>query len=209
MSKIKVTRKQYNAIKFAYRIIGFILVVSLLFVFSLLIHKPIEFLLIFLPYFATKGFYCKQWHSDSMKECLLLSVGLFVLAVCITLPKYFSIVFSLCFGLTIAYLTCKAGIIKFKLEDYEYIEPRYNKLVDWYKQMTTPKPFHTDNCSLEQLLERCKELHFSQENTELAIEFFINKTKQSEIAENLAIEETSVAIKKFRLKQKLNKISKL
>ena len=205
MNKIKVTRKQYNAIKFAYRIIGFILVVSLLFIFSCLIHKPIEFLLIFLPYFITKGLYCKQWHSDSMKECLFLSVGLFVLAVSITLSKYFSIVFSLSFGLVIAYLTCKAGIIKSKLEDYEFIEPRYNKLVDWYKETTSPKPFNTDTCTLEELLERCKELKFSQNQTTLAVEFFIKKTKQSEIADKLFIEETSVAIRKFRLKQKLNK----
>ena len=207
MTKIKVTRKQYERIKFAYRISGFIFIVFTLFLYSLLIKKTIEFVCIFLPYFFTKGLYSNQWHSESFKECLLLSFGIFAFANSITLPKFFSIAFSLSIGLAIPYISCKAGIIKFKLEDYAFIEPRYNKLVDWYNETTKPKPFNTQTCNLDQLIYRCKELKFSEENTNLAIEFFIKKTKQSIIAETLCIEELSVARKKLRLKQKLNKIT--
>ncbi len=108
-----------------------------------------------------------------------------------------------------AYLSCKAGIIKFKLEDYAFIEPKYNQLVAWYKEYTTPKPFNTETCTLDELIARCNELRFSQDNTNLAIEFFIKKTKQSVIADMLCIEEVSVARKKLRLKEKLNKIANL
>ena len=205
MNKIRVTKRQFERIKLAYRVIGFCMIVSLLFAFSLLVRKHIEFAFIFLPYFLTKGLYSNQWHSDSLKECYLLSLGLFAFDVCFVLPKSFSIAFSLFIGLLMAYISCKAGVIKFKLKDYAYIEPRYNKLVDWYNETHKPKPFNTDTCSLEELLNRCKHLRLSKENTELAVEFFINKTKQSEIADKLCIEEVSVAIKKFRLKQKLNK----
>lgn len=108
-----------------------------------------------------------------------------------------------------AYISCKAGIIKFKLEDYEFIEPKYNQLVEWYKEYKTPKTFNTETCTLDELVSRCNELHFSEENTNLAVEFFIKKTKQSLIADMLCIQETSVAIKKIRLKEKLNKITNL
>jgi hypothetical protein len=205
MTKIKITRQQFEKLKFAYRIFMFSLTLAILVAFSILIKKPIEFVFIFLPYFATKGLYSYQWHSDSLKECFILSIGLFALSLCITLPTSFSMVFSLFVGLMLAYLSCKAGIIKFKLKDYAFIEPRYNQLVDWYNEANKPKEFNTATCTLEELLNRCKELRLSQENTTLAVEFFINKTKQSKIADILCIDETSVAIKKFRLKQKLNK----
>ena len=150
-----------------------------------------------------------QWHSDSMKQCLLLSLGIFAIGVSITLKKSQSIVFSLLIGLIMAYISCKAGIIKFKLEDYAFIEPKYNQLVEWYKEFTKPKIFNTETCTLDELIARCNELHLSQENTTLAIEFFIKKTKQSVIADMLCIEEVSVARKKLRLKQKLNRITNL
>ena len=204
MTKIQVTRKQYERIKFAYRIGGFICVVFALFLFSLWTKKTIEFACIFLPYFFTKGLYSNQWHSKSMKECMLLSFGIFAFAISITMAKAFSITFSLFMGLIMAYISCKAGIIKFKLEDYAFIEPRYNKLVEWYNEATKPKPFSTEDCSLEQLMYRCKELKFSEENTNLAIEFFIKKTKQSKLADAFCVQEKSITKKKQRLKEKLN-----
>jgi hypothetical protein len=207
MTKIRVTRQQYERIKFAYRISGFVLILLVLFAYSLLINKTIEFVCIFLPYFFTKGLYSHQWHSKSMKECMLLSIGIFAFAISITMTKTFSITFSLLMGILMAYISCKAGIIKFKLEDYAFIEPRYNKLVAWYNEINKPKSFHTDTCTIDELINRCNELGFSKENTNLAIEFFINKTKQSVLADNLCIEEVSVARKKLRLKQKLNKIT--
>lgn len=189
--KIKVTRKQYERIVFAYRIGGFLAIVGLLIGFSFLIGKPIEFALIFLPYFITKGFYKRQYHSSSLKQCLLLSIGIFAFAVLITIPKEYSICCSLFVGLIIAFASCKVGEVQAKLKDYA--------------ELTAPKPFNVNTCTESELLERCAELRLSQENTDLAIDFFIRKTKQSIIADRLCVDETSVARRKLRLKQKLNK----
>lgn len=188
--KIKVTRKQYERIVFAYRIGGFIAIVGLLVGFSFLVGKPIEFALIFLPYFATKGFYSQQYHSASLKHCLLLSVGIFAFAVLITVPKEYSICTSLFIGILIAFASCKVGEVQVKLKAYA--------------ELTAPKPFNVDTCTEVELVERCKELRLSQENTELAVDFFIRKTKQSLIADRLCIDELSVKMRKLRLKQKLN-----
>lgn len=202
--KIKITRKQYNALSKAYRFGGFAIILGLLVGFSWLIGKPIEFLLIFLPYFLTKGLYSRQFHSRSLKECFSLSLIVFALALMACVPSGASIMFSVVLGLAIAFISYKFGVIQFKLKDYEYIEPRYNFLVNFYKDATAPKPFSVETCTEQELRDKCKDLHLSHENTELAVEFFIRKTKQSIIADKLCIDEKSVTTRKKRLKAKLN-----
>lgn len=174
--------------------------------FAWLIGKPIEFIFIFLPYFLTKGFYTRQYHSRSLRECFILSIGIFSLAVIAGVPHETSISFPVLLGLVIAFISYKAGVIQFKLKDYEYIEPRYNELVAFYENATKSKPFDVNTCTESELRKRCAELHFSYNNTELAVEFFIRKTKQSIIADKLCIDEKSVTTRKKRLKAKLQQI---
>lgn len=188
--KIEVTQRQYERIIFMYRIGGFLATVGLLVGFSFLIGKPIEFTLIFLPYFTTKGLYERQYHSASLKHCLLLSIGIFSFAVLIVVPKEYSICCSLFFGLIITFASCKVGEVQTKLKEYS--------------DLIAPKPFNVDTCTESELLERCMELRLSQENTDLAIEFFIRKTKQSILADRLCIDEHSITERKRRLKHKLN-----
>lgn len=201
---VKVTRKQYAIISRIYRFGGFVLILGLLMGFAWLIGKPIEFLLIFLPYFLTKGIYAKQYHARSLKECFSLSLIVFALALMACVPSGASIMFSVVLGLAIAFISYKVGVIQFKLKDYEYIEPRYNFLVNFYKDATAPKYFSVDTCTEQELRLRCSTLHLSHENTWLAVEFFIRKTKQSIIADKLCIDEKSVTTRKKRLKAKLN-----
>ena len=200
---INVTKRQYAIISRIYRFGGFALILGLLMGFAWLIGKPIEFLLIFLPYFFTKGLYARQFHSRSLKECFSLSLIVFALALMACVPSAASIMFSVVLGLAIAFISYKIGMIQFKLKDYEYIEPRYNFLVNFYKDATAPKPFSVDTCTEKELRDKCKSLHLSHENTELAVEFFIRKTKQSIIADKLCIDEKSVTTRKKRLKAKL------
>ena len=201
--KIKITQRQYNALSKAYRYGGFAIIIGLLVGFSWLIGKPIEFLFVFLPYFITKNFYARQYHSRSLKECFTISLVVFSLIMLTTLPKVMSIIFSVLLGLAIAFISYKIGIMQFKLKDYEYIEPRYNELVAFYENATKSKPFDVNTCTENELRKRCEELHFSYDNTELAVEFFIRKTKQSVIADKLCIDEKSVTTRKKRLKAKL------
>lgn len=208
MKTIKITRKQYTALSKAYRYGGFAIILGLLVGFSWLIGKPIEFILIFLPYFITKGLYTRQYHSRSLRECFALSLGIFAFVLLACIPRETSILFSVLLGLAIAFVSYKAGVIQFKLKNYEYIEPRYNQLVDFYKNATEQKPFDINTCTEEELRKRCADLRFSQENTELAIELFIKKTKQSIVADRLCIDEKSVAMRKHRLKHKLNLVDK-
>ena len=203
---INVTKRQYAIISRTYRFGGFAIILGLLTGFSWLVGNPIEFLLIFLPYFLTKGLYSRQYHSQSLKECFVLSLIVFSLALMACVSSMASILFSVMLGLAIAFISYKVGVIQFKLKDYEYIEPRYNELVAFYENATKSKPFDVNTCTEEELRKRCAELHFSYDNTELAVEFFIRKTKQSIIADRLCIDEKSVTTRKKRLKAKLQQI---
>lgn len=84
----------------------------------------------------------------------------------------------------------------------DYIAYRYKEYRDLFKVIR--KPFSVDNCTEKQLIKRCDELRLSEENKYLAIEFFIKKTKQKQIADALCINEKSVQIRKKRLRKKLN-----
>lgn len=64
--------------------------------------------------------------------------------------------------------------------------------------------FNVETCSKEELIIRCKTLKLSSSQTELAIAFFIDKTKQSILADKLCVEEKTIAQQKYRLKQRLN-----
>lgn len=202
--KIKVTAKQYAIISKIYRFSGFAIITGLLASISVLVSKPFEFLFIFLPYFISKNFYEKQYHAKSLKQCFTMSLMIFAAAIIFVFPVKISMTFSVIIGSGIAYISYKAGAIQDKLRDYDYIEPRYNQLVEFYKAATTQKQFDVDTCTEDELRQRCERLRFGEENTELAVEFFIKKTKQSIIADRLCIDEKSVTIRKMRLKQKLN-----
>jgi hypothetical protein len=85
----------------------------------------------------------------------------------------------------------------------DYIAYKHKDYVDVLAQLN--KPFDVDFCTEAELLTRCREVCLSEENTNLAVDFFIKKTKQSEIADSLCVEEHAVATRKLRLKKKLNK----
>lgn len=198
MKKIRITAKQYKRISYLYRVGGFLTIVGLLLGYSVLIGKPTEFLLVFLPYFVTKGFYSTQYHATSLKTCFVYSLMIFAFVATIAMPKEYSINVSMILGCGIAYGSYKIGTVQKKLKDYEHIKPRY-------EEMITPKPFSCVSCTEADLIARCKELHYSEVKTELAVEFFIKKTKHSIIADRFCIEPNSVTMSKWRMKKDLEK----
>lgn len=190
MKKIRVTSKQFAVISFSYRILGFLFIIGLLIIFAHLIGKPFEFVLIFLPYFITKGLYSKQWHSNSMKQCMAISILTFALLTLVTIDDNYSILFSVVVGLSVAYCSYKVGVAKSKSEELDEIKSATAK-------------FSLDGCSEEELRIRCRELNFSEANTELSVDLFIRKIPHKVIADKLNIQEKSVTMQKTRLKKKL------
>lgn len=71
------------------------------------------------------------------------------------------------------------------------------------KKRPKSQPFNIYNCTEEELRDQCKKRHFSRENTDLAVSFFVNREKHSDIADRLYIDEKSVTKRKQRMRAKL------
>lgn len=159
---------------------------------AFLTNKYIETIALFISFVWLRNCFGKTYHSDSFWLCILISILVFVGAITFVPNKNVSICSCILFGLIIDF-------IAYKYKDYQDTR-------DTLLELTKPKPFSVKSCTESELIKRCGELHLSEENTNLAIDFFIKKTKQSILADRLCIDEKSVQMKKQRLKEKLNSL---
>jgi len=136
------------------------------------------------------------WHLATITACMIISTLICVLGLYISLPISISLISNIVVGGIFSVITWK---IQEHIDALKYA----NQL---QIELGKDKTFNVNNCTREELIARCEKLKFSKRNTELAIEFFINKTNQKELANKLYIEEKSVSMQKFRLKNKLNNI---
>ena len=148
--------------------------------------KYIETIGLFVSFVALRNDFGKTWHSKRFWRCIYISCIVFVFSIGFVPNKGVSILACIAFGLCIDY-------VAYKYKDYEDI------------RLELYKPFNVDTCTRAELLTRCREVGLSEENTELAVEFFITKTKQRIIADRLCVTEEAVHKRKLRLRKKLNK----
>ena len=166
-----------------------------IFVPSMILGKWVESIVFFICHWFIREQFPKQYHHVVPSICRLLTSVIFFFGVSFVLPMGLSL-FS---AIPINYFIGWVGFTKKQCDDYEVKCERLKEKLE--KRLN----FSTDNCTENELLERCRQLGFSEENTNLSIEFFIKKTKQSDIANRLFINEKSVQMRKQRLKEKLNK----
>jgi hypothetical protein len=148
--------------------------------------KYIETIGLFVSFASLRYAFEKTWHSKSFWRCIFISCIVFVVGISFVPNKGVSILACIAFGLCIDY-------VAYKYKDYEDI------------RFELHKPFNVDTCTRAELLTRCREIGLSEENTELAIDFFITKTKKRIIADRLCVTEEAIHKRKLRLRKKLNK----
>lgn len=134
------------------------------------------------------------WHFATISTCMLVSTSICSFGVYLSLPISVSLISNIIVGVVFA-------IITWKIQEVIDMKAEYAKLKETLEQ---EKVFDADKCTLDELVARCKELRFSEENIQLAIELFIKKTKQSKLADDLCVDEATIRIRKLRLKKKLN-----
>lgn len=197
---LKLKAKTRINIKYYTRLIGgYFIFFAVIFGIGLLLGKLLETVFIVSGYFATRFVMPKIKHFNTTAKCIFATSLTFLLAIeILSVPKNTSLIWSVGIGAIIP-LIMYAECLLFEKKKYDYVE-----LETFYENAIKPKPFNVDTCTEAELLERCSELRLSQENTKLAVEFFIRKTKQSILADRLCIDEHSIAERKRRLKHKLN-----
>ena len=163
-----------------------------------ILNKWFEGLFFFICHWLIREQFPKQYHHIIPSMCRLITSVIFFFGVSSILPFALSL-FS---AIPINYFIGWVGFTKKQADTYQL---KYEKLK---AKLERDKNFLVDFCTEEELRKRCRVLKFSEENTNLAVELFVKKTKQSEIAERLCVDEASVRIRKYRLKEKLNKKDK-
>ena len=136
------------------------------------------------------------FHCATISACICLSTAICWFGLYLSLPLGVSLISNIIVGVIFA-------IITWHIQEVINMKAKYYKLKE---KLETEKVFNTETCTKEELIARCQELKLSKDNIELAIKFFIDKTKQSEIANELCVDEKSVQMRKRRLKKKLNNI---
>lgn len=170
---------------YSVRVLLYLVILGSIFAYTYFIGKVGEGVTVLISYSFLRWCFPTTWHHKKTLNCTIYSILIFCTMNSLALPFAVSLLSSVVLSLTLTY-----GLYKLQV------------LVD---NQIIYKNFCTDNCTEAELLERCREIKLSEENTKLAVEFFIKKTKQSEIAKNLCVEEHAVSTRKLRLKQKLNK----
>lgn len=186
------------------KVVGEAVLISPLFILSVFLGLWTECALIIGLLFIYKAVYPYQYHSDKNGTCVLISyitVALGMLLAYVFNREYFLLILA---DNAIAYTSARIGNMQRTAKKYELIAEPYAELVKFYEEYITPRPFNTDTATETELITRCRELHFSEENTELAVEFFIRKTPHKVLADRLFIDEKSVTTRKKRMKAKLN-----
>lgn len=176
-------------------ILATIVSVVAIFVPTLIFGKWVEGVTFLICHTLIRPQYPKEYHHILHSMCRLITSIVFFFGVSFVLPLSLSLVSAIPF----CYFISWVGFTKKQADEYEV---KYTKLK---AQLEKKKEFNVDTCTEAELIERCRELRFSAENTELCIDLFIRKIKQSDIADKLCIEEKSIQQRKRRFKQKLNK----
>lgn len=204
MRKISVSRKTFDMLTKCYRIGGFVLVVLALATFSNLIDKSVEFTLMFISYFISKGKFKYQWHSESMKHCIVVSMVVFSLCVLNCLPTTLSITFSGILGLIIAYSSYRIGYLVNKSKKCDELEIKYQEVLSKLDNLTK---FKVNGATYERLEQRCRLVGMKESQIEFCIRAFTNHFGRTytdvELADYYNVELQSIRNKKYQYRKKL------
>ena len=178
-TKLKILIEFYSV-----RISLYIIIFGSIFAYSFLIGKIGEGIAVIISYSALRWCFPTTWHHKKTLNCTLYSILIFCVMNTLALPFTVSLLSSVVLSLALTY-----GLYKFQvLCDNQIIK----------------RNFDVDNCTEQELVERCREIKIKPENIALAIEFFINRKSRKELAQKYCIEEESVKQKKRRMKNQLN-----
>lgn len=166
-----------------------------IFIPSWLTGKWFEGVVFFICHWLIREQFSQQYHHIIPSMCRLITSVTFFFGVSFILPFTLSLISAIPINYFIGWI----GFTKSQADYYEY---RYEKMKS---KLEKNKDFSTDNCTEEELISRCKELHMKKEDTTIAIEFFIYHTSRKELAERYCVETETIKKRKQRMKEKLNK----
>lgn len=182
-----------------YKYSMFLGIVAILTGIAYCMHSIIELYIMLISFLIAKQQYRYKFHCKSSMQCLLLSVGVFVISLRITLPLGISYMCSGICGLIIAYVGQYEGESKFIREDYAYIEPRYNALIEEQRKRDIYSMSESD------LRVYCRSFNFDEIDEEIVIQRLIYHLKGKELYDKIGYSKPQM----IRREQRIESILKI
>ena len=174
-------------------------IVIILTIIAYYMNSIIELYIMLSSFLIVKQRYKYKFHCKSSLQCLLLSIGVFVLSLRITLPIGISYTCSGICGLVIAYIGQYEGESKFIREDYAYIEPRYNTLIEEQRKRSIYSMSEID------LRAYCRSFNFDIIDEEIVIQRLIYHLKGKELYNKIGYSKPQM----IRREQRIEAILKI
>lgn len=181
-SKTRIRLRLFSA-----KVIGVVMIIIMTIV-SLLLHRPIEMLSITIFFYIYRSLYTKQYHSDSILLCGIITIVVFTVIALASLELSVSILIS-CIS-TFILTSCS-----YHYRDYLDIKAMKNNQVPYRQKVIKALG---NNLSESYIYEYCTKLGFYDDYIAETIHLFLNN-KVEVVAEVLNIEVSTVyrRIKKF------------
>lgn len=168
-----------------------IFVLSIIALFAWLFDKEIEAVCFCLAHFVLRPKMEKQYHKDTTRGCLMLTAAIIFFGILFSIP----IGSTLLISVPLAFFVSWIGYI---VQDRIDLQIENKQL-----QKNAHKQFNPETATEEELVARCRRCGFSEDNTMLAVEFFIKKTPHKILADKYSWQIGTAAIKKQRMKKLL------
>lgn len=182
-----------------YKYSMFLGIIAILTGIAYCMNSVVELYTMLISFLIAKQRYKYKFHCKSSLQCLLLSVGVFVIALRVTLPLGTSYICSGICGLVIAYVGQYAGESKFIREDYAYIEPRYNALIEEQRKQDVY------SLSEDDLRKYCKSFNFDEIDEEIVIQRLIYHLKGRDLYDKIGYSKPQM----IRREQRIESILKI
>ena len=177
-----------------YKYSMFLGIVAILTGIAYCMNSIVELYIMLISFLIAKQRYKYKFHCKSSLQCLLLSVGVFVIALRVTLPLGISYICSGICGLVIAYVGQYAGESKFIREDYAYIEPRYNTLIEEQRK------HDVYSLSEDDLRKYCRSFNFDEIDEEIVIQRLIYHLKGKDLYDKIGYSKPQMIRREQRIK---------
>nr|DAQ16557.1 MAG TPA: accessory gene regulator B [Caudoviricetes sp.] len=182
-----------------YKYSMFLGIVAILTGIAYCMNSIVELYIMLISFLIAKQWYKYKFHCKSSLQCLILSVGVFVIALRVTLPLGTSYICSGICGLVIAYVGQYAGESKFIREDYAYIEPRYNALIEEQRKQDVY------SLSEDDLRKYCKSFNFDEIDEEIVVQRLIYHLKGKDLYDKIGYSKPQM----IRREQRIESILKI
>lgn len=180
-----------------YKSFMFLSILVILGIVAVAMESLVELVIMVTCFLIAKQHYKFKYHCKSAVQCLVVSVGVFVIALRVTLPANLSYTFSGICGLLVAYVAQYIAHLKFIREDYEYIEPRYNDFVESKRLEDIYSMTEKD------LREYCKKNLFDDIDEEIVVQRLIYKRKGRDLYDKIGYSKPQMIRREKRIEEQL------